>query len=143
MGNFRGIFSFSKNLLLFLAISVCLLLEGRLSLHDFVCDRVLISLNKEYDPRSLIRAYIVFFFYLRVKNMNNEDAGETLPSLILRYRFCLFVVCSFVCFTRLKHCFNSLSVISRCGMDLNVYFRVLPYCHFTSKTHHMVFYLVT
>ena len=48
MGNFRGIFSLSKGSPLFLAISVCLLLEGRLSLHDFVCDRVLFSLNKEF-----------------------------------------------------------------------------------------------
>ena len=47
MWNFRGIFSFSKGWPLFLAISVCLLLEGRLSLHDFVYDRVLFSLNKE------------------------------------------------------------------------------------------------
>ena len=30
-------------------MSVCLLLEGRLSLHDFVCDRVLFSLNKEFS----------------------------------------------------------------------------------------------
>ena len=27
---------------------MCLLLEGRLSLQDFVCDRVLFSLNKEF-----------------------------------------------------------------------------------------------
>ena len=27
---------------------MCLLLEGRLSLHDFVCNRVLFSLNKEF-----------------------------------------------------------------------------------------------
>ena len=47
MGNFRGIFSLSKGLPLFLAISVCLSLEG--SLHDFVCDRVLFSLNKEFS----------------------------------------------------------------------------------------------
>ena len=47
MGNFLGIFSLSKGLPLFLAISVCLLLEGRLSLHDFFCDRVLFSLNKQ------------------------------------------------------------------------------------------------
>ena len=32
---------------LFLAISVSFLLEGRLSLHDFVYDRVLFLLNKE------------------------------------------------------------------------------------------------
>ena len=48
MGNFRGIFSHSEGWPLFLAISVCLLLEGRLSLHGFVCDRVLFSLNKEF-----------------------------------------------------------------------------------------------
>ena len=48
MGNFRGIFSLSKGSPLFLAISVCLLPEGRLILHDFVCDRVLFSLNKEF-----------------------------------------------------------------------------------------------
>ena len=48
MGNFRGIFSLSKGWPLFLAISLCLLLDGRLSLHDFVCDRVLFSLNKEF-----------------------------------------------------------------------------------------------
>ena len=48
MGNFRGIFILSKGWPLFLALSVCLLLEGRLSLHDFVCDRVLFSLNKEF-----------------------------------------------------------------------------------------------
>ena len=40
MGNFRGIFSLSKGWPLFLAISMCLLLERRLSLHDLVCDRV-------------------------------------------------------------------------------------------------------
>ena len=27
---------------------MCILLEKRLSLHDFVCDRVLFSLNKEF-----------------------------------------------------------------------------------------------
>ena len=48
MGNFRGIFSLSKGWPLFPAISVCLLLEGRLSLHDFVCGRVLFSFNKEF-----------------------------------------------------------------------------------------------
>ena len=47
MGNFRGISSLSKGWPLFLAISLCLLLEGRLSLHGFVCDRVVFSLNKE------------------------------------------------------------------------------------------------
>ena len=36
MENFRGTFSLSKGWPLFLAISVCLLLERRLSLHDFV-----------------------------------------------------------------------------------------------------------
>ena len=45
MGNFRGIFSLSKCWSLFLAISVCLLLEWRLSCMT-VCDRVLFSLNK-------------------------------------------------------------------------------------------------
>ena len=40
MGKFRGIFSLSKGWPLFLAISVCLLLEGRSSLHDFVCDSI-------------------------------------------------------------------------------------------------------
>ena len=48
MGNFRGIFSLSKDWPLFLAISVCLLLEGKLSLHDFMCDRVLFSLDKNF-----------------------------------------------------------------------------------------------
>ena len=41
-------FSLSKDWPLFLAISVCLLLEGTLSVHDFVCDKVLFSLNKEF-----------------------------------------------------------------------------------------------
>ena len=52
MGNFRGIFSLSKGCPLFLAMSVSLLLEGRLNLYDFVCvcDRVLFSLNKEFFP---------------------------------------------------------------------------------------------
>ena len=45
MGKFRGIFSLSKGWPLFLVISVCLLLEKRLSLHDFVVT-VLFSLNK-------------------------------------------------------------------------------------------------
>ena len=48
MGNFRGIFSLSKGWPLFLAISVCIVLEGRLSLHGCVCDRILFSLNKEF-----------------------------------------------------------------------------------------------
>ena len=48
MGNFRNIFSLSKGWPLFLAMSVCVLLKERLSLHDFVCDRVLFSLNKEF-----------------------------------------------------------------------------------------------
>ena len=48
MGIFRGIFSLSKGWFLFLAISVCLLLEGMLRLHDSVCDRVLFSLIKEF-----------------------------------------------------------------------------------------------
>ena len=48
MGNFRGIFSLSKGWSLFSGVSVCLLLEWRLSLHDFVCDRVLFSLNKDF-----------------------------------------------------------------------------------------------
>ena len=46
VGNFRGIFSLSKGWPLFLAISVCLLLEGRLSFHDFVFDRVLFHLKE-------------------------------------------------------------------------------------------------
>ena len=29
-------------------MSVCILLKGRLSLHDFMYDRVLFSLNKEF-----------------------------------------------------------------------------------------------
>ena len=49
MGNFRGIFSLSKGWPRFLVISVCLLLEERLSLQDFVCGRVLFSLNKEFS----------------------------------------------------------------------------------------------
>ena len=48
MGNLRGTFRLSEGWPLFLTISVCLLLEGRLSLHDFVCDRVLFSLNKDF-----------------------------------------------------------------------------------------------
>ena len=48
MGSFRGIFSLSKGWPLFLTVSACLLLERRLSLHDFVYDRVLFSLNKEF-----------------------------------------------------------------------------------------------
>ena len=48
LGNVLGIFSLRKGWPLFLAILVCLLLKGRLSLHDFVCDRVLFSLNKEF-----------------------------------------------------------------------------------------------
>ena len=47
MGNFRGI-SLSKGWPLCLAISVCLLLQGRLSLHFCVCDRVLFSINKQF-----------------------------------------------------------------------------------------------
>ena len=48
VGNFRGIFNLTKGWPLFLAICACLLFLGRLSLHDFVCDRVLFSLNKEF-----------------------------------------------------------------------------------------------
>ena len=41
-------FSLLKGWPLFLALSMCLLLAGKLCLHDFVCDRVLFSLNKEF-----------------------------------------------------------------------------------------------
>ena len=67
MGNFRGIFSLSKCWSLFLAIFVCLLLERRLSLHDFVCDRLLFSLNKEffrYCEKSSFLGKNRFFFFL-------------------------------------------------------------------------------
>ena len=34
---------------------MCLLLEGRLSLHDFVCHRVLFSLNKEFFFSGIVK----------------------------------------------------------------------------------------
>ena len=46
---------------------MCPLLEGRLSLHDFVCDRVLFSLNKEffrYWENTSFWGKTPFFFFL-------------------------------------------------------------------------------
>ena len=54
---------------------MCLLLEVRLSLHDFVCDRVLFSLNKEFSGivkklHSGVKNRLFFFwkfpFFLRI-----------------------------------------------------------------------------
>ena len=71
MGELSRHFSLAKGWPLSLAISGCLLLVGRLSLHDFVCDRVLFSLNKEFiryceKKKQLhfgVRNLFFFFFF--------------------------------------------------------------------------------